>query len=96
MGMTTTLEVLVQPREGTPGTSKWQRRPATTSAPPRPGPSARLADRLAGLAALAEDDKPATLARPLTSIARVHETRGFPSPATMRQAAVSETLVAFF
>ncbi len=44
------------------------------------------------LAALAGDHRPATLTRRLTSIAKAHETAGFPSPATVRHAAVSETL----
>ena len=41
---------------------------------------------------LARDHKPATLQRRLTAIARAHEAAGHPSPATMRQAVVSETL----
>ena len=44
------------------------------------------------LAARAEDRRPATLTRRLTSIAKAHEAAGFPSPATVRHAAVSETL----
>ena len=45
------------------------------------------------LAALADDHRrPATLTRRLTSIAKAHETAGFPSPATVKHAAVSETL----
>ena len=43
------------------------------------------------LTALAADHKPATLNRRLTSIARAHEAAGYSSPATMRQAVVSET-----
>ena len=44
------------------------------------------------LAALAEDHRPATLGRRLTSIAKAHEAAGFPSPATVKHAAVGETL----
>ncbi len=44
------------------------------------------------LAARAEDHRPATLTRRLTSIAKAHEAAGFPSPATVKHAAVSETL----
>jgi integrase len=44
------------------------------------------------LAARAEDHRPATLTRRLTSIAKAHEAAGLPSPATVKHVAVSETL----
>ena len=44
------------------------------------------------LAARAVDHRPATLSRRLTAIAKAHEAAGFPSPATVKHAAVSETL----
>ena len=44
------------------------------------------------LAALAEDHRPATLGRRLTSITKAHEAAGFPSPATVKHVAVGETL----
>ena len=44
------------------------------------------------LAALASDHRPATLTRRLVSFGDRGETAGFPSPATLKHAAVSETL----
>ena len=44
------------------------------------------------LAALAENHRPATLGRRLTSIAKAHEAAGFSSPATVKHVAVGETL----
>jgi site-specific recombinase XerD len=44
------------------------------------------------LAALAEDHKAASLQRKLTSITKAHQAAGFPSPASMQNAVVSETL----
>ncbi|MGA2435370.1 MAG: site-specific integrase [Bryobacteraceae bacterium] len=44
------------------------------------------------LAALAASHRPATLQRKLTSISKAHQAAGYPSPATMQHAAVSETL----
>ncbi len=44
------------------------------------------------LAALATTHKPASLQRKLTSISKAHQAAGYPSPATMQHAAVSETL----
>jgi integrase len=44
------------------------------------------------LTALAADHKPASLTRKLTSITKAHQAAGFPSPATMQHAVVSETL----
>lgn len=44
------------------------------------------------LTALAADHKPASLQRKLTSITKAHQAAGFPSPASMQNAVVSETL----
>jgi integrase len=44
------------------------------------------------LTALAADHKPASLQRKLTSITKAHLAAGFPSPASMQNAVVSETL----
>jgi site-specific recombinase XerD len=44
------------------------------------------------LTALAADHKPASLQRKLTSITKAHQAAGFPSPASMQHAAVSETV----
>lgn len=44
------------------------------------------------MTALAADHKPASLQRKLTSIAKAHQAAGFPSPASMQHAVVSETL----
>ena len=44
------------------------------------------------LTALAADHKPASLERKLTSLTKAHQAAGFPSPASMRNAVVSETL----
>lgn len=44
------------------------------------------------LTALAADHKPASLQRKLTSITKAHQAAGFPSPASMQHAVVSETL----
>lgn len=44
------------------------------------------------LTALAVDHKPASLQRQLTSITRVHQAAGLPSPASMDHAVVSETM----
>ena len=44
------------------------------------------------ITALAADHKPASLTRQLTSITKAHQAAGYPSPATMQHAAVSETL----
>src|ERR1051325_7040222 len=44
------------------------------------------------LTALAADHKPATLTRRLTSITKAHQAAGFPSPATLQHAVVSETM----
>jgi site-specific recombinase XerD len=44
------------------------------------------------LAALAATHRPATMTRRLTSITKAHQIAGHPSPATMQQPAVSETL----
>jgi len=44
------------------------------------------------LTALAADHKPASLTRKLTSISKAHEAAGVPSPATMQNAVVSETM----
>ena len=44
------------------------------------------------LTALAADHKPASLQRKLTSITKAHQASGFPSPASMQHAVVSETL----
>jgi site-specific recombinase XerD len=44
------------------------------------------------LTALAADHKPASLARKLTSITKAHQAAGFPTPASMQNAVVSETL----
>ena len=42
--------------------------------------------------ALAADHKPASLQRKLTSITKAHQAAGFPSPAAMQHAVVSETM----
>lgn len=44
------------------------------------------------LTALAADHKPASLQRKLTSITKGHQAAGFPTPASMQHAVVSETL----
>jgi integrase len=44
------------------------------------------------LADLKRTHKPATLTRKLCSLGRAHEAAGYPSPATMREAVVSETM----
>jgi site-specific recombinase XerD len=44
------------------------------------------------LTALAADHKPASLQRKLTSITKAHQAAGFPTPASMQHAVVSETL----
>jgi len=44
------------------------------------------------LAALAATHRPATMTRRLTAITKAHQIAGHPSPATMQQPAVSETL----
>lgn len=44
------------------------------------------------LTALATDHKPASLRRKLTSITKAHQAAGFPTPASMQNAVVSETL----
>lgn len=44
------------------------------------------------LTALAADHKPASLQRKLTTITKVHQAAGFPTPASMQNAVVSETL----
>jgi len=44
------------------------------------------------LTALAADHKPASLERRLTSITKAHQAAGLPTPASMQQAVVSETL----
>jgi site-specific recombinase XerD len=44
------------------------------------------------LTALAADHKPASLQRKLTSISKAHQAGGFPTPASMQHAVVSETL----
>ena len=44
------------------------------------------------LTALAADHKPATLQRKLTSITKAHQAAGLPTPASMQNAVVSETL----
>jgi len=44
------------------------------------------------LTALAADHKPASLQRKLTSLTRAHQAAGFPTPATMDNVVVSETL----
>jgi site-specific recombinase XerD len=44
------------------------------------------------ITALAADHKPASLQRKLTSITKAHQAAGFPSPATMQNAVVSETM----
>src|ERR1017187_8403201 len=44
------------------------------------------------MTALAADHKPASLQRKLTSITKAHQAAGFPSPATMQHAVVSETM----
>lgn len=44
------------------------------------------------LTALAADHKPASLQRKLTSITKAHQAAGFPTPASMQNAVVSETL----
>jgi site-specific recombinase XerD len=44
------------------------------------------------LTALAADHKPATLQRKLTSITKAHQSAGFPTPASLQNAPVSETL----
>lgn len=44
------------------------------------------------MTALAADHKPASLTRKLTSISKAHQTAGFPSPASMQHAVVSETM----
>jgi site-specific recombinase XerD len=44
------------------------------------------------LTALAADHKPSSLQRKLTSITKAHQAAGFPTPASMKQAVVSETL----
>jgi site-specific recombinase XerD len=44
------------------------------------------------LTALAADHKPASLQRMLTSITKAHQAAGFPTPASMQNAVVSETL----
>ncbi len=44
------------------------------------------------LTALAATHRPATMTRRLTAITKAHQITGVPSPATMQQAAVSETL----
>src|ERR1019366_8948695 len=44
------------------------------------------------MTALAADHKPASLQRKVTSITKAHQAAGFPSPATMQHAVVSETM----
>ena len=44
------------------------------------------------ITALAADHKPASLTRKLTSITKAHQAAGFPSPASMQHAAVSEAM----
>src|ERR1017187_4973630 len=44
------------------------------------------------MTALAADHKPASLQRKLTSITKAHQAAGFPSPAAMQHAVVSETM----
>lgn len=44
------------------------------------------------LTALSADHKPASLQRKLTSLSKAHQAAGFPTPATMQHAVVSETL----
>lgn len=44
------------------------------------------------MTALAANHKPASLTRKLTSISKAHEAAGFPSPASMQHAVVSETM----
>jgi site-specific recombinase XerD len=44
------------------------------------------------LTALAADHKPSSLQRKLTSITKAHQAAGFPTPASMQNAVVSETL----
>jgi site-specific recombinase XerD len=44
------------------------------------------------MTALAADHKPASLQRKLTSITKAHQAAGFPTPASMQNAVVSETL----
>ena len=44
------------------------------------------------ITALAPDHKPASLQRKLTSITKAHQAAGFPSPASLQHAVISETL----
>ena len=44
------------------------------------------------LTALAQNHKPASLSRKLTSISKAHEAAGFPSPASMQHAVVSQAM----
>jgi site-specific recombinase XerD len=58
--------------------------------PALPSAPETIAFYLADLAG--QGRKPATLRRKLTAVGRAHEAKGFSSPASMRQAIVSETL----
>ena len=58
--------------------------------PALPAAPETIAFYLADLAG--QGRKPATLRRKLTALGRAHEAQGFSSPASMRQAIVSETL----
>ena len=44
------------------------------------------------ITALAADHKPSSVQRKLTSITKAHQAAGFPTPASMQHAVVSETL----
>jgi hypothetical protein len=44
------------------------------------------------ITALAADHKPSSLERKLTSITKAHQAAGFPTPASMQNAVVSETI----
>lgn len=65
---------------------EWCRSHETLSLPAAPETVALY------LTALAADRKPASLQRKLTSITKAHQAAGFPTPASMQNAVVSETL----
>src|SRR5437763_3239687 len=64
----------------------WCRRHALSSLPAKPETVALY------ITDLAASHKPATLRRRLTVIGRAHQAGGYPSPASMQEALVSETL----
>ena len=65
---------------------QWCRRQELTALPATPETVTLY------ITALAADHKPASLQRKLTSITKAHQAAGFPSPASMQHAVVSETM----